>query len=61
LATVAQPAVVRRSRRWEGLPYWLVLPTLAYLVLFFAWPMVQAFDLAFRQNGVWTLDAFSRM
>jgi multiple sugar transport system permease protein len=61
VTTVAQPAVVRRARRWEGLPYWLVLPTLAYLVLFFAWPMVQAFDLAFRQDGVWTLDAFSRM
>src|SRR5829696_516969 len=61
MTTVAQPAVVRRARRWEGLPYWLVLPTLAYLVLFFAWPMVQAFDLAFRQDGVWTLDAFSRM
>jgi len=61
LASVAQPAVARRARRWEGLPYWLILPTLAYLVLFFAWPMVQAFELAFRLDGVWTLDAFRRM
>jgi len=61
VTTVAQPAVVRRARRWEGLPYWLVLPTLAYLVLFFAWPMVQAFELAFRIDGVWTLDSFRRM
>ncbi len=40
----------------EGLPYWLVLPTLAFLALFFAWPMVQAFELAFREEGRWTLD-----
>jgi multiple sugar transport system permease protein len=60
--TVAQPAsVAKRARRWEGLPYWLVLPTLAYLALFFAWPMVEAFALAFRENGVWTLDAFRTM
>jgi multiple sugar transport system permease protein len=60
--TVAQPAsVAARARRWEGLPYWLVLPTLAYLALFFAWPMVEAFSLAFRENDVWTLDAFRTM
>ena len=60
--SVAQPAsVAKRARRWEGLPYWLVLPTLAYLALFFAWPMVEAFSLAFRENDVWTLDAFRTM
>jgi multiple sugar transport system permease protein len=48
-------------RRWEGLPYWLVLPTLAYLVLFFGWPMVEAFTLAFQDDGVWGLGAFERM
>lgn len=39
------------------LPYWLVLPTLAYLALFFAYPMYRAFELAFREGdtGVWTL------
>jgi multiple sugar transport system permease protein len=31
-------------------------PTLAFLALFFAWPMVQAFELAFRENGHWTLE-----
>jgi multiple sugar transport system permease protein len=60
--SVAQPAsVAQRPRRWEGLPYWLILPTLAYLVLFFGWPMVEAFSLAFRENGHWTLDAFRTM
>jgi multiple sugar transport system permease protein len=55
--TVAErPTLAQRVRRWEGLPYWLVLPTLAFLALFFAWPMVQAFELAFRENGHWTLD-----
>jgi multiple sugar transport system permease protein len=55
--TVAErPTFAQRVRRWEGLPYWLVLPTLAFLALFFAWPMVQAFELAFREEGRWTLD-----
>ncbi len=57
----ARPTLATRVRRWEGLPYWLVLPTLAYLALFFAWPMVQAFELAFREEGVWTLAAFETM
>lgn len=62
MSELAQPAsVAQRVRRWEGLPYWLVLPTLAYLVLFFGWPMVEAFGLAFRENGQWTFDAFERM
>ncbi len=61
MATVAQPRVERRVRRWEGLPYWLILPTVAYLVVFFAWPTVQAFGLAFREDGVWTFDAFRAM
>jgi multiple sugar transport system permease protein len=55
--TVAErPPLATRVRRWEGLPYWLVLPTLAFLALFFAWPMVQAFELAFREEGRWTLE-----
>jgi multiple sugar transport system permease protein len=62
VTTVAQPVpLARRLRRWEGLPYWLVLPTVAYLAVFFAWPMVQAFGLAFRVDGTWTLDPFRRM
>ena len=55
--TVAErPTLATRMRRWEVLPYWLVLPTLAFLALFFAWPMVQAFELAFRDEGRWTLE-----
>jgi multiple sugar transport system permease protein len=62
MATVAQPATIgRRLRRWEGLPYALILPTVAYLGLFFAWPMVQAFELAFRVGGDWTLAPFRAM
>jgi multiple sugar transport system permease protein len=62
MATVAQPVTIgRRLRRWEGLPYALILPTVAYLGLFFAWPMVQAFKLAFRVEGVWTFEPFRRM
>jgi len=62
MATVAQPATLgRRLRRWEGLPYGLILPTVAYLGLFFAWPMVQAFELAFRIDGKWTVAPFRTM
>ena len=62
MATVAQPVTLgRRLRRWEGLPYALILPTVAYLGLFFAWPMVQAFELAFRIGDNWTLDPFRTM
>jgi multiple sugar transport system permease protein len=62
VTAVAQPATLaRRLRRWEGLPYWLVLPTVAYLGVFFAWPMVQAFRLAFHIHGVWTISAFRTM
>jgi multiple sugar transport system permease protein len=62
MATVAQPVTLgRRLRRWEGLPYALILPTVAYLGLFFAWPMVQAFELAFRIDDNWTLAPFRTM
>jgi multiple sugar transport system permease protein len=62
MATVAQPATLgRRLRRWEGLPYALILPTVAYLGLFFAWPMVQAFELAFHIDGTWTVAPFRTM
>ena len=49
-------AIARRRRsasrrRWEGLPYWLILPTLGYLAVFFAWPMVKAFELAFQDES----------
>lgn len=51
---------MRRRFVWE--PYLLLLPSTFYLLLFFAWPMLQAFELAFRdENGVWTLEFVQRM
>ncbi len=62
MATVAERTpLARRVRRWEVLPYWLVLPTLAYLGLFFAWPMIESFQLAFREEGRWTLEHIRTM
>jgi multiple sugar transport system permease protein len=62
MSSVAETtAAPTRIRRWEGLPYWLILPAVAYLILFFGWPMVEAFDLAFREEGHWTLGAFRTM
>jgi multiple sugar transport system permease protein len=64
MTTVAEQAaaVPRLKRRWEGLPYWLILPTLGYLAVFFAWPMVQSFQLAFQDiGGHWSFDGVSRM
>jgi multiple sugar transport system permease protein len=61
--TIAErPVVALRRRRWEGLPYWLILPTVAYLGVFFAWPMVQSFHLAFQDaNGNWSFTAVRGM
>jgi multiple sugar transport system permease protein len=64
VAAVAEhtAAVPQLRRRWEGLPYWLILPTLGYLAVFFAWPMVQSFKLAFQDiGGHWSFDAVNRM
>ena len=33
------------------LPYVLLLPSLIYLLLFFAYPMVESLQLAFRSQG----------
>lgn len=60
-ALAYRTARARRARRWEGLPYWLILPTIAYLALFFFWPMVQGFGLALRDEHGWTLDAMRTM
>jgi multiple sugar transport system permease protein len=57
----ATPSRLTRLKRWEGLPYWLTLPTVAYLVIFFAWPMIQAFELAVREGGSWTLAPYRTM
>jgi multiple sugar transport system permease protein len=60
-AVAATPTRLTRLRRWEGLPYWLILPTVVYLAVFFAWPMIQAFELAVRLNGTWTLSPYRTM
>jgi multiple sugar transport system permease protein len=50
----------KRMRNLE--PFLLLLPSAVYLVVFFAWPMIQAFGLAFRTGGgQWTLTHFQRM
>jgi multiple sugar transport system permease protein len=62
MTTIAHEATLaQRLRRWEGLPYWLILPTLVYLALFFAWPMMKSFQLAFQEDGDWTLSPFRQM
>ncbi|MGZ4391634.1 MAG: carbohydrate ABC transporter permease [Gaiellaceae bacterium] len=60
-AIAPRPSIARRLRRWEGLPYWLILPTVAYLALFFVWPMIQAFELSVHVGGVWTFEPFRTM
>ena len=60
-AIATRPSIAHRIRRWEGLPYWLILPTVAYLALFFVWPMIQAFELSIRVGGVWTFAPFREM
>src|SRR3990172_9852833 len=43
-------------------PYLLLLPTVIFLFAFFAYPMVNAFTLAFRSDtGAWTLEHFTTM
>jgi len=42
-------------------PYILLLPSVAFLLLFFAYPMAEAFVLAFQNERGWTLEHFRRM
>jgi multiple sugar transport system permease protein len=44
------------------LPYWLLLPSILYLLLFFVVPLSQAFFVAFQDaDGGWTLEHFRKM
>ena len=62
MTTIAdETTLARRKRRWEVLPYWLILPTVAYLGVFFVWPMIQGFGLALRDEDGWTLSAVDTM
>jgi multiple sugar transport system permease protein len=60
-AIATRPSIAHRIRRWEGLPYWLILPTVVYLGLFFVWPMIQAFELSVHVGGAWTFAPFREM
>src|SRR5213075_541312 len=60
-AIATRPSIARRIRRWEGLPYWLILPTVVYLGLFFVWPMLHAFGLFLPVDGVSTIATFRTM
>jgi multiple sugar transport system permease protein len=62
MTTIADDTTLaRRKRRWEVLPYWLILPTVAYLGVFFVWPMIQGFGLALRDEDGWTFSAVDTM
>jgi len=51
---------IRRRQNW--LPYLLLLPSIIFLFIFFAYPMVESFLLAFRGNdGGFTLENFNIM
>lgn len=52
---------MRRIHLEPFLPYLLILPSLIYLLIFFAYPMVAAFSLAFRTEDGWTFEHFSTM
>jgi len=50
------------SHRLGWAPYALLLPSFAFLAVFFAAPMAQAFGLAFQDaSGAWSLDSIRRM
>ena len=62
MTTIAdETTLVRRRRRWEVLPYWLILPSVVYLAVFFVWPMIQGFGLALRDEDGWTFSAVDTM
>ncbi|CAN5290790.1 sugar ABC transporter permease [soil metagenome] len=51
-----------RSRRLGWAPYALLLPSLIYMAIFFAAPMLQSFGLAFQdQTGAWSTASIERM
>ena len=51
-----------RTGRLGWAPYALLIPSLVFLALFFLWPMVGAFGLAFQDTaGNWSLASIERM
>ena len=55
-ASAEETVVNERPRKRNWAPYWLILPSLIYLLLFFAYPMVQGLGLA-----IWDKDANLRL
>ena len=57
MAEEKQEKEKKRSKiNWT--PYWLILPTLIYLALFFIWPMFRGLGLAvWDAEGILTLQA----
>ena len=55
------PAPPARGRRPILTPYYLLAPTLAFLAVFFAWPMFQALILAVQDNQRFSLAPLQRM
>ena len=53
---------IGRGRRRQVVPYALLAPSVLFLLVFFAWPMVQALILAVQDtNGAWSLAPVERM
>ena len=60
-AALEAPAPPARGRRRVLTPYYLLAPTLLFLAIFFAWPMVQALILAVQEGGRFSLAPIQRM
>jgi multiple sugar transport system permease protein len=61
VATGAVAAGSAKSKRLGLAPYALLLPSLCFLLVFFASPMIQSFALALRDETGWSLASMSRM
>ncbi|HEU68306.1 MAG TPA: sugar ABC transporter permease [Candidatus Acetothermia bacterium] len=59
---MSRPHPLRSLASERAIPYWLILPTVVYVAVFFLVPVVQALLLAFRtQDGQWTTRFLWRM
>lgn len=56
-----RPAPPARGRHASRVPYLLLAPTVGFLVLFFAWPMVQSLALAVQDTAGFSLGPLQRM
>lgn len=53
---------MKRALFKRSTPYMLILPSLLFLAIFFAYPMVEAFSLSFRnQDGIWGWETYRTM